>query len=99
MSVKSGLLLCTLAFLLQQAFGQELQAKVSVSGARLPTSVDRRVFQALQAGLSDFINNRKWTSDNYQSNEKIECSFLLTLTSSPDVDTYTATLVDRKSVV
>jgi hypothetical protein len=51
------------------------------------------VFQALQTGLSDFLNNRKWTGDAYQANEKIECSFLLTLTGSPDVDTYTGTLV------
>lgn len=92
MNVKTALLLLALAFF-RPALGQELQAKVSVSGARLPTTVDRRVFQALQTGLSDFLNNRKWTGDAYQANEKIECSFLLTLTGSPDVDTYTGTLV------
>lgn len=92
MNVKTTLLLLALVCF-RPAMGQELQAKVSVSGARLPTTVDRRVFQALQSGLSDFLNNRKWTSDNYQPNEKIECSFLLTLTGSPDVDTYSGTLV------
>jgi hypothetical protein len=90
---KTGLLLAAFALLGRPVLGQELQAKVSVSGARLPTTVDRRVYQALQTALSDFLNNRKWTSDTYQPNEKIECSFLLNLTGSPDVDTYSANLV------
>jgi Domain of unknown function (DUF4835) len=64
-----------------------------VSGARMPTSVDRRIYQALQTALSDFLNNRKWTSDAYQSQEKIECAFLLNLTGGGDQDTYTANLV------
>ena len=91
--VKTGLLLAVFALALGPASGQELQAKVSVSGARMPSTVDRRVFQALQSALSDFLNNRKWTTDTYQPNEKIECSFLLNLTGSTDVDTYTASLV------
>lgn len=91
--LKSALLLLALALMLRPAMGQELQARVSVSGARLPTTVDRRIYQALQSALSDFLNNRKWTNDNYQPNEKIECSFLLNLTSTTDVDTYTANLV------
>jgi hypothetical protein len=92
-AVKTGLLLAAFALALRPALGQELQAKVSVSGARMPTTVDRRVFQALQTALSDFLNNRKWSTDAYQPSEKIECSFLLNLTGSTDVDTYTANLV------
>lgn len=90
---RTGLLLAAFALVFCPVSGQELQAKVSVSGARMPSTVDRRVFQALQTALSDFLNNRKWTNDAYQPNEKIECSFLLNLTGATDADTYSANLV------
>jgi hypothetical protein len=89
------IVLFLLVFLILQnpAGAQELIAKVSVSGARMPSTVDRRTFQALQTALTDFLNTRKWTSDSYQPQEKIECAFLLTLQSRVDVDTYSASLV------
>jgi hypothetical protein len=82
-----------LALLFGPVLAQELQAKVSVAGARMPTAVDRRVYQALQSALSDFLNNRKWTTETYAASEKIDCSFLLNLTNYVDVDTYSANLV------
>jgi hypothetical protein len=86
-------LLLSICLISLQASAQELQARVSVSGARMPSTVDRRTFQALQTALSDFINNRKWTNDAYQPQEKIECAFLVNLTSQADVDTYTASII------
>lgn len=91
--MKTGLLVVVLWSLGLVAPAQELHARVSVAGARLPTSVDRRIYQALQAALSDFLNNRRWSNGNYQPQEKIECAFLVNLTSQVDVDTYTANLV------
>jgi hypothetical protein len=90
---KTVLFLLVLAISLEPASAQELTAKVSVSGARMPSTVDRRTFQALQTALTDFLNTRKWSNDSYQPQEKIECAFLLNLQSRVDVDTYTATLI------
>lgn len=90
---KTLLFLLVLVFVGKQAGAQELLAKVSVSGARMPSTVDRRTYQALQTALTDFLNTRKWSSDVYQPQEKIECAFLLTLQTRVDVDTYSATLV------
>jgi hypothetical protein len=59
----------------------------------MPSTVDRRTYQALQTALTDFLNTRKWTGDTYQPQEKIECAFLLNLQSRVDVDTYSASLV------
>jgi hypothetical protein len=89
----AGLFLVTFGWLPHLAGAQELQARVSVSGVRMPSTVDKRTFQALQTALTDFLNNRKWTNETYQPQEKIECSFLLTLQTSVDVDTYSASLV------
>ncbi|HMR93426.1 MAG TPA: DUF4835 family protein, partial [Chitinophagaceae bacterium] len=56
---------------------QELQARLTVMTSQLSSQVNRNVFQTLQTGLTNFINNRKWSKDNFQPNEKIKCNFLL----------------------
>lgn len=71
---------------------QELLARVSVNGSQIGSNVDRKVFQSLQGALQTFLNNRKWTDDTYQQNEKINCNFLLNI-SNADNNVYTATLV------
>jgi hypothetical protein len=71
---------------------QELLARVSVNGSQVGSNVDRKVFQSLQGALQTFLNNRKWTEDTYQQNEKINCNFLLNI-SNADNNVYTATLV------
>lgn len=72
--------------------GQELRARVSVISNRVGNSVNKKVFQTLQTALNDFINNRKWTTDNFKTNEKIDCGFLLNVESSGEPDIYKATL-------
>ncbi|HEU5364402.1 MAG TPA: DUF4835 family protein, partial [Hanamia sp.] len=42
--------------------------------------------------LNNFVNNSKWTSDNFSTNEKIDCSFLLNLESTGDQNVYKASL-------
>ncbi len=81
-----------LVLFLQHAEAQELNAKVNVVYAQISSNVDKRVFQNLQTSLQNFINKRKWTNDNFESNEKIECSFLLNLQSVVESNVYTATL-------
>ena len=84
MSKKSFLfvLLCGLLFSKLQA--QELKANVTVLANRISSQIDHRIFQTLQTSLYDFINNKKWSNENFQQNEKITCSFLLNLSGSSD---------------
>jgi hypothetical protein len=58
---------------------QELQARVSIITSKVSTTVDKKIFQTLQTGLTNFLNGRKWTNDAFQAPEKIQCSFLLTI--------------------
>lgn len=71
---------------------QELQARVSVIANQVSSQVDKKIFQTLQGALTNFINNRKWTNDNFQSNEKIQCNFLITLTKEVGDNIYKAVL-------
>jgi hypothetical protein len=71
---------------------QELRARINVLSNRVGGNVDKKVFQTLQTALNNYINNRKWTSDNFSSEEKIDCSFLLNLESTNDANVYKASL-------
>jgi hypothetical protein len=71
---------------------QELDAKVTVLANRIPSSVDHKIFQTLQSSLFNFLNNRQWSNESFQSNEKIVCNFLLNISSAGDNNTYQASL-------
>ena len=64
-----------LSLMIFDAGAQELQARFSINSAKVSTQVDKKVFQTLQGALSNFLNNRKWTPDTYQPQEKIKCNF------------------------
>ena len=71
---------------------QELKASISIVSSQVGTSVNPSVFRTLQTALNNFVNNRKWTSDNFLPNEKIECSFLLNLEPTSETNIYNASL-------
>jgi hypothetical protein len=83
-------LLLLLSF--ERASAQELQAKFAIQSGRISTQVDKKIFQTLQTALSNFLNNRKWTSDTYQPNERIKCNFLLSIDQDLGQNVYKATL-------
>jgi hypothetical protein len=72
---------------------QELQATVSINAQQLSnTNVDKSLITTFQNQLTTFINNRKWTSDVFQPQEKIRCTFILTVKSVDADNNYQATL-------
>jgi hypothetical protein len=71
---------------------QELQARFSIMSSKVSTQVDKKVFLTLQSALSNFLNNRKWTNDTYQAQEKIKCNFLLTIDEYVGDNLFKATL-------
>jgi len=71
---------------------QELKANITVVSNQVTNNVNQNVFRTLQTALNSFINTRKWTSDNYTPNERIECNFLLILQSTADLNVYNASL-------
>ena len=58
---------------------QELQARFTVLASKVSTQVDKKVFLTLQSALTNFLNNRRWTNDAFKPEERIQCSFLLTI--------------------
>lgn len=85
-----------LLFILLLAFkfssAQELKANITVVSNQVGSNVNQNVFRTLQTALNTFINTRKWTADTYQSNERIECNFLLNLQPTGDLNVYNASI-------
>ncbi|MBA4168584.1 MAG: DUF4835 family protein [Chitinophagaceae bacterium] len=73
------------------SYAQELLAHVSINASQVSSQVDKKVFATLQTALSSFLNNRKWTQDAYQPNERINCNFLLIISKAED-DVFTGTI-------
>ncbi len=93
--IPSILLLILLLTSFKISAAQELDAKVEVLSDKIQ-NVDQKVFQSLKRNLTEFLNSRRWTSDNFQVSERIECNFLLTL-ESVNNDVYKASLTVQSS--
>lgn len=64
-------------------FAQELNCKVMVMTDQIQ-GIEPKVFKTLQQAMGDFVNTRKWGSDNFETKEKIECVFTLILNKQID---------------
>ena len=73
-------------------FSQELNARISVNALRVSSQTDKKIFQTLQTGLTNFLNTRKWTTETFKTNEKIVCNFLINITDALPGNVYKATL-------
>ncbi|WP_028908755.1 DUF4835 family protein [Prevotella sp. AGR2160] len=58
---------------------QELQAKIVINHSQIQ-GTDNTVFDNLQQSLTQFVNDRQWTNLQFQKNERIVCSFNITVT-------------------
>ena len=58
---------------------QELKAKVSINSQKISNSKGKEIFDDLQKRLQDFINENKWTELQFREEERIDCSFNITI--------------------
>ena len=59
---------------------QDLNARVQVVSPKIQ-STNKRIFQTLETAMKDFINGRKWSIDAIAPQERIECNFILNITT------------------
>ena len=70
---------------------QELSCNINVTAPKLE-GTDKRAFEALQRAAYEFINNRKWTSYNFRTEERIECTMLITINDRLSADEFKGTM-------
>lgn len=62
---------------------QELDAKVVINSQKIQ-GTNKEVFKTLETALTEFMNNRKWTNQQYAQQERITCSFNITVNQYSD---------------
>ncbi len=60
---------------------QELNCTVTVIAPQI-SNVDVSRFDALEDGIREFMNGRRWTNDNFEFEERIECTLQLTISEA-----------------
>lgn len=85
--------LLSLLFSISGSRAQELNCKVSIRHDRI-LNVDQQVFTDMEKAIANFVNTRKWTTDDFGPQEKIDCTIMFNLTAKLDgiQDGYEATM-------
>jgi hypothetical protein len=94
MKVFSFYILFTL--LCVSALAQDLNARVQILSPKIQTT-NKRTFQALETAMKDFLNGRKWSADNILPQERIDCNFILNITSWDGSSAFTGELQVQSS--
>jgi hypothetical protein len=93
--MKSGLSFIILFFILTSFFSyaqqQELLCTVLIDATQIP-DVQTSVTGDMQKNITSFLNDRKWTNDSYQPQERIKATFSIQITQQPSIGSYVATL-------
>jgi len=83
--------LLILGFLAGKAKSQELNCRVQVLSQAVQLS-DKRIFTTLETAIREFMNNTKWTNDQFKRDERIECNLTFNIQTYTQPDQFTGTL-------
>ncbi len=92
MTRKAFYIICFALLVSHTSFSQELNATVTLQTKKVENQVDPKTFIQLQSQLKDFINQRKWTTDEFSNEEKIDCNFFISIESIVSTGVYEAKL-------
>ena len=77
------------------ANAQELNCTVKINYERI-TDANTQVFKVLERSLTDFVNNTRWTSRDFERDERIECTMYINV-SAYDSNSFTSTIQVQSS--
>ncbi|MGK9119837.1 DUF4835 family protein [Olivibacter jilunii] len=63
---------------LAPAWAQDLNARVQILSPQVQAT-NKRAFDVLQQAMTDFLNNKKWSNQQILPEERIDCSFVITV--------------------
>lgn len=69
---------------------QQLNCTVQVNSDKI-ASTNNQIFKNLEKSISEFVNKTDWTGENFEQNEKINCSMVIIL-NSYDSNQFSATI-------
>ena len=81
MTLKLSIFTLILAVFTSSSTAQELNCTVQVIAPQI-ANVEASVFESLEDGIRGFMNGRRWTNDNFEFDELIECTMQITISES-----------------
>ncbi|MCP4522099.1 MAG: DUF4835 family protein [Cytophagales bacterium] len=75
------------------AIAQELNCSVLVDdepAANTSGRIDKEITADLQNALYDFMNSRRWTEDEFETEERINCNLVISITKMPSLGKFEA---------
>jgi predicted CopG family antitoxin len=76
--MKYFLLSCFLFSFFIQVNAQDLNARVQLLSPQVQNS-NKRPIEAVEAAITNFLNNRKWVQEDLKIQERIDCNFVITI--------------------
>ena len=70
-------------------YGQDLNARVQILSPQVQNT-NKRMLDVLEKAVSDFLNNRTWSANEVQPQERIDCSFVITINEWDGSSNFTA---------
>lgn len=89
--MRRTLLSAILCLFLFQLSAQELQCNVSVSSSRIEGTY-KEIFQTMRNDISEFMNTRKWTDNQFSFDERIVCTIFIQITDQIGADQFKGTM-------
>jgi len=89
--MRRTLLSAILCLSLFQLPAQELQCNVSVSSSRIEGTY-KEIFQTMRNDISEFMNTRKWTDNQFSFDERIICTIFIQITDQIGADQFKGTM-------
>ncbi len=82
--LKVLLLVTSVVLLSKVSYSQELNARVEINYQLMQSKIQYEpgLFQEMQTQIQQFMNNTRWSTDNFNQNEKIECTLTINLMQS-----------------
>ncbi|MBP5771161.1 MAG: DUF4835 family protein [Bacteroidaceae bacterium] len=85
MHIRSLFILLFVLTLTSPARAQELNAKVIINRSQV-SNTKSGVFDALEKAVTQFLNERAWTELKFREQERIQCSFNITVNTYSETD-------------
>jgi len=88
--MKQTFIILLIAILVRSSFAQELNCQVSIvpSNKVEVSTVEQEVSNQLQEVIRQFMNETKWTKDNFQLEERINCQLQFQIEKIPQPGVY-----------
>lgn len=73
------LITCFFLLISPVIYAQDLNARVQILAPQLANS-NKRILDILETSIKDFLNQRRWSVNALQPQERIDCNFVITIT-------------------